>query len=445
MGEWRHDAASDYVPAVLGRVLAILGLLALNGFFVAAEFSVVRSRRSRLEAMARSGDAKARLVLKASASLARLLSASQFGITLASIGIGALAEETLSQTFSRALIVLPLPVKIGAAGLGTFCALSVVTYGHVVFGELAPRGATINNPERVARWLVPALMAFAWVTKPFTWLLNRSADLVLKPFGLKPGSPEENVHSADELRILVEQSQEVGVLERQDAALIEGVFEFSEKNAREVMTPRTEIDALNVTDTLEDALTTVIETQRSRYPVFEETIDNVIGMVLAKDLLPVLRTPPATFTVQSIMRAVHVVPGSREVEEVLADFKRLKAHMAVVLDEYGGTAGIVTMEDLLEEIVGEILDEHDEPDVVSAASSGAEVVVAGSTDIDEFNERFGLDLPDNEYTTISGYVFGALGRLPVVGDRVHAGPATFTVREMDGRRIELLSVERTSA
>ncbi len=430
---------------MLGRVLAILGLLALNGFFVAAEFSVVRSRRSRLEAMARSGDAKARLVLKASASLARLLSASQFGITLASIGIGALAEETLSQTFSRALIVLPLPVKIGAAGLGTFCALSVVTYGHVVFGELAPRGATINNPERVARWLVPALMAFAWVTKPFTWLLNRSADLVLKPFGLKPGSPEENVHSADELRILVEQSQEVGVLERQDAALIEGVFEFSEKNAREVMTPRTAIDALNVTDTLEDALTTVIETQRSRYPVFEETIDNVIGMVLAKDLLPVLRTPPATFTVQSIMRSVHVVPGSREVEEVLADFKRLKAHMAVVLDEYGGTAGIVTMEDLLEEIVGEILDEHDEPDVVSAASSGAEVVVAGSTDIDEFNERFGLDLPDNEYTTISGYVFGALGRLPVVGDRVHAGPATFTVREMDGRRIELLSVERTSA
>ena len=318
---------------MLGRVLAIIALLALNGFFVAAEFSVVRSRRSRLEAMARGGDTKARLVLRATASLARLLSASQFGITLASIGIGALAEETLGTIFEHYFTTIPLPIRIGAAGLGTACALAVVTYGHVVFGELAPRGATINNPERVARWLVPGLVAFAWITKPFTWVLNRSAELVLKPFGLKPGSAEENVHSADELRILVEQSQEVGVLERQDAALIEGVFEFSEKNAREVMTPRTAIDALSVDTGLEETMSFVIETQRSRYPVYEDSIDNVIGLVLAKDLIPVLRDPPPRFTVADVMRPVHVVPGSREVEEVLADFKRLKAHMAVVLDE----------------------------------------------------------------------------------------------------------------
>jgi CBS domain containing-hemolysin-like protein len=433
--------ASHYVPPVLGRVLAIIGLLALNGFFVAAEFSVVRSRRSRLEAMARAGDAKARLVLKATSSLARLLSASQFGITLASIGIGALAEETLSAVFSRAFISLSLPVKLGAVGLGTICALSVVTYGHVVFGELAPRGATINNPERVARWLVPGLVAFAWITKPFTWLLNRSAELVLKPFGLRPGSAEENVHSADELRILVEQSQEVGVLERQDAALIEGVFEFSEKNAREVMTPRTAIDALDVETSLDDAITIVVETQRSRYPMYEDSIDNIVGLVLAKDLIPVLRDAPAGFSLTSIMRPVHVVPGSREVEEVLADFKRLKAHMAVVLDEYGGTAGIVTMEDLLEEIVGEILDEHDEPEPVATANIGEEVLIPGSMNIGELNERFGLEVSDEEYTTIGGYIFGALGRVPVVGDRVSASRAVFVVRKMDGRRVDVLSVE----
>ena len=231
---------------VLGRVFAILGLLALNGFFVAAEFSVFRSRRSRLEAMARAGDAKARIVLRATASLARLLSASQFGITLASIGIGALAEESLSHAFASAFNAVPLPVRIGTAGLGTFCALAVVTYGHVVFGELAPRSAALNHPEEVSRWLVPPLMLFAWLTSPFTWLLNASAEFVLRLFGQKAVDAEENVHSADELRILVEQSQEVGVLERQDAALIEGVFEFSEKNAREVMTPRTAIDALPV-------------------------------------------------------------------------------------------------------------------------------------------------------------------------------------------------------
>ena len=439
--QWRHAAPFGYVPAVLGRVLAIIALLALNGFFVAAEFSVVRSRRSRLEAMARGGDAKARLVLKATASLARLLSASQFGITLASIGIGALAEETLSAVFAHFLVTVPLPVKIGAAGLGTVCALSVVTYLHVVFGELAPRGATINNPERVARWLVPGLVAFAWITKPFTWVLNRSAELVLMPFGLKPGSAEENVHSADELRILVEQSQEVGVLERQDAALIEGVFEFSEKNAREVMTPRTAIDALDIDSALEETMAFVIETQRSRYPVYEETIDNIIGLMLAKDLIPVLRNPPRRFAVRDVMRPVHVVPGSREVEEVLADFKRLKAHMAVVLDEYGGTAGIVTMEDLLEEIVGEILDEHDDAEQPPPVVADADVLVAGTMNIGELNERFALELPDDEFTTIGGYIFGALGRVPVSGDRITASHVVFTVLGMQGRRIETLTVD----
>ena len=203
---------------MLGRVLAIVGLLALNGFFVAAEFSVVRPRRSRLEAMARSGDAKARIVLRATANLARLLSASQFGITLASIGIGALAEESLSHAFASAFGALPLPARIGTATIGTVCALAVVTYGHVVFGELAPRSAALNHPEEVSRWLVPPLMLFAWLTKPFTILLNASAEFVLRLFGQKAVDAEENVHSADELRILVEQSQEVGALAAQRVA-----------------------------------------------------------------------------------------------------------------------------------------------------------------------------------------------------------------------------------
>jgi CBS domain containing-hemolysin-like protein len=427
---------------VLVRILAILALLAVNGFFVAAEFSVVRSRRSRLEAMARAGDAKARLVLRALSHMARLLSASQFGITLASIGIGALAEETLAHAFAQTFGALPVAVRIGSsAGLGTICALAVVTYGHVVFGELAPRAAALNHPEEVARWLVPVLMVFAWLTKPFTWLLNKSADAVLRLVRQKPMSVEENVHSADELRILVEQSQEVGALERQDAALIEGVFEFSEKTAREVMTPRTEIDALDIEATLDEAVDLVVNTHRSRYPVYEESIDNIVGLMLAKDLIPLLRTQPTAFTVRGLMRPVHVVPGSREVEEVLSDFKRLKEHMAVVLDEYGGTAGIVTMEDLLEEIVGEILDEYDEPEQLDKPAQGADVLIPGGMNISELNERFGLDIPDDDFTTIGGYIFGAIGRLPVPGDRVTASHAVFTVRSMDGRRIETLALD----
>jgi CBS domain containing-hemolysin-like protein len=268
---------------------------------------------------------------------------------------------------------------------------------------------------------------------------------VLRTMGVKQQSMEEAVHSPEELRMLVEQSQEGGALEQTDATLIEGVFEFSEKNAREVMTPRTDIDALAVDTSLDDTLTLVEETRRSRYPVYEETIDDIIGLVLAKDLIPILRKPRTEFNVRSIMRPIHVVPGSREVEEVLADFKRLKEHLAIVLDEYGGTAGLVTMEDLLEEIVGEILDEKDEPPEPESRESPDLVLIPGSTNIADLNERFGLNVPEEDYTTIGGFVFGLLGRLPIVGDRVTAGGAIFTVREMEGRRIETLAVDLHSA
>src|SRR5205823_1648894 len=221
---------------------------------------------------------------------------------------------------------------------GAAIALAIITFFHVVFGELAPRGAALSHPESVARWLTPPLLGFAWLATPFTSLLNRSSQVVLRLLGQKAANPEENVHSAEELRMLVEQSQEVGVLQSQDADMLEGVFEFSEKNAREVMTPRTEIDALDIDSTLDETLALVEESGRSRYPVYEETIDNIIGLVLAKDLIPILRSPPPDFSLRSIMRPVHVVPGSREVEEVLSDFKRLKVHMAIVLDEFGGTA-----------------------------------------------------------------------------------------------------------
>jgi len=203
--------------------------------------------------------------------------------------------------------------------------------------------------------------------------------------------------------------------------------------------------------TLDETLALVEETERSRYPVYEETIDDIIGLVLAKDLIPILRKARASgtsqpeFNIRAIMRPIHVVPGSREVEEVLADFKRLKEHLAIVLDEYGGTAGLVTMEDLLEEIVGEILDEKDEPPEPEARESPDLVLVPGSTNIADLNERFALSVPDEDYMTIGGYVFGALGRLPIVGDRVTAGGAVFTVREMEGRRIEMLAVDLHSA
>jgi len=312
----------------------------------------------------------------------------------------------------------------------------------VVFGELTPKTFALNQPERWARYLTPPLLAFAWVMRPFTWLLNRSAVSVMKLLGQRPVPLAESVHSPEELRMLVEQSEEGGAIEEHDAALLDAVFEFSEKNAREVMTPRTEIVAIDATATLDDIIELVSESGLSRYPVYEETIDDIVGIILSKALIPILAHRPAEFTLRPLMRPAYFIPGSREVEDVLADFKRRKEHMAIVLDEYGGTAGIVTMEDLLEEIVGEILDEYDVGEEVDVrTTSTGETIISGATSISEFNEQFGTTIPEEDYTTVGGYIFGALGRLPVAGDRLTSGDVTFIVREMDGRKIDSLGVE----
>jgi CBS domain containing-hemolysin-like protein len=207
------------------------------------------------------------------------------------------------------------------------------------------------------------------------------------------------------------------------------------------MTPRTEIVALEINATLDEAVATISESRRSRFPVYDESIDDIVGLILAKDLIPVLAEPHDTFSLRTIVRPVYFIPGSREVEDVLADFKRRKEHMAIVLDEYGGTAGIVTMEDLLEEIVGEILDEFDIAEEATVHTTTGESLIQGTTNITELNEEFGTMVPDEDYTTIGGYVFGALGRLPAVGDRVVAGGATFRVVEMEGRRIDTLAMD----
>lgn len=431
------------------RLISILALVLLNGFFVAAEFALVRSRRTRLEAMVRGGDKLARIALRATSNISRVLSASQLGVSLASLGLGWIAESTIAIIFESLFEMIPPAMEVSlrftlAAGF----AFAILTYLHVVLGELTPKAAALNNPERFARYLAPPLLAFAWLTKPFTWVLHRSADGLLKLLGQPSAGVEEAVHSPEELRLLVEQSQEGGAIQQGDADMLDAVFEFSEKSAREVMTPRTDIIALDVEAPLDDVLKIVEETGFSRYPVYEDSIDDIIGLILIKDLLRILvplhPNEAGTFTIRSIVRPVHVIPGSREVEDVLADFKRLKEHMAVVLDEYGGTAGVITMEDLLEEIVGEILDEYDTPEDDAdepVLSRAGETIITGSTNIGELNERFGLSVPDEDATTIGGFVFGILGRLPQAGDRVIAGGAIFTVKEMDARRIDTLAVD----
>jgi CBS domain containing-hemolysin-like protein len=426
---------SESPPIFLGLVAVVVLVLA-NAFFVAAEFALVGARRTRLDEMARSGDRKARLARRAVQHLDRYISATQLGITLASLGLGWIGEPALAGLIENGFSWLPGSVAtIATHGVASAIAFMFITVLHIILGELVPKAISLLYPEAVSAWLAAPLMGFTWVMAGPIAVLNGTANRLLRVLGIDPPGETERLHSPEEIRMLVEQSTEGGSLLQKDARLLEGVFEFSEKAAQDVMTPRTQIAALNADLTVEEAADQVAIHGRSRYPVYTESLDEIIGVVHSKDILAALRSRPGQ-TIRVIMRPPLFVPGTREVEDVLADMKRLKTHLAIVLDEYGGTAGLVTMEDLLEEIVGPIYDEHDPQDLTSAPDGAAQL--DGSMTISEFNAEFGANLDDTDYTTIGGYIFGQLGRLPRPGDRVSVGPFTFEVVEMEGRRVKTL-------
>ncbi|HEU5217468.1 MAG TPA: hemolysin family protein [Gemmatimonadales bacterium] len=432
--------------SVLLGIVAVLALVAANAYFVATEFALVSSRKSRLEELIRAGDRKAILAARVIQSLPRYISATQLGITLTSLGLGWVGEPSIAHTIERLFANLPAGVREFAThSLAVVIAFALITSLHIIFGELVPKSIALVKPEQVSRWLAPPLMGFAWVMALPIRLLNGAATRTLHLMGLKSPGEQEQVHSPEELRILVEQSQEWGSLDAQDARMLEGVFEFSEKTAEEVMTPRTDVVAIPADATVEAAADVVAEAQRSRYPVYNETLDEISGIVHAKDVLRAIRQTPGA-RVSTMVRPPLFVPGTREVEDVLADMKRLKTHMAVVLDEYGGTAGVVTMEDLLEEIVGPIVDEFDAAERPSAPAGT--VLLEGAMPISQYNSEYDESLSDADYTTIGGWIFGQLGRLPRVGDRVTAGGHVFEVAEMEGRRVKrvrLLPAERKAA
>jgi CBS domain containing-hemolysin-like protein len=430
-----NDGSWQSVAARLG-VVALLVLA--NAFFVAAEFALVSSRRTRIEAMIRRGDAKAKLARRALLAIDRSISGTQLGITLASLGLGWVGEPTIAHTLEG--LFAPLPgalAPLATHGVAGTLAFLCITFLHIVLGELTPKAVALLYPERTSAWVAGPLLAFTVATNPFIWLLRGSANLVLKLFGLRTPTRLERLHSPEELRMLVDQSAQAGKLDRDDARLLAGVFEFSEKTARDVMTPRTAMAALPATATLAEAADRIAAARRSRYPVSGASLDDIVGIVHAKDVLAALRSPGPPKTLVELMRPAHFVPGTREVEDVLADMKLKSVHMVIVLDEFGGTAGLVTMEDLLEEIVGQIYDEYDRPAELrpSGALPPPGATHTGSLSLAEVNTRCGLSLASEDYSTLGGYLFGKLGRLPMVGDQVAVDGGRFEITAMDGRRV----------
>ncbi|MCL4866270.1 MAG: hemolysin family protein, partial [Gemmatimonadales bacterium] len=422
-----EPATEGSISVIVGLVL-IVALVLANAFFVAAEFALVGARKTRLDELSRAGDRKATLARRAVQSLDRYISATQLGITLSSLGLGWIGEPALAHLIDGGFTWLPEGAQAFATHtVSVAIAFTIITVLHIVLGELVPKAVALLYPEEVSSWLAAPLMAFTWVMAGPIHVLNGTANRLLRMAGVRAPGAHERVHSPEEIRMLVEQSSEGGSLESQDARLLEGVFEFSEKNAEDVMTPRTEMEAIEADLSVEEAADVVAEARRSRYPVFVDSLDEIVGVVHAKNILTAMRQAPGT-SVRQIMRPPLFVPGTREVEDVLADMKRLKVHLAIVLDEYGGTAGLVTMEDLLEEIVGEIFDEYDPAEGVTVDPAGGSTL-EGAMPISEFNAEYATQLDDADYTTLGGFLFGQLGRLPKPGDQIPTGELTFEIVE----------------
>jgi CBS domain containing-hemolysin-like protein len=430
--------ASLSLASIFWRLGFAMLLVAANAFFVAAEFALVGARRTRIEAMARGGNRRARLAESAIEHLDHYISGTQLGITLASLGLGWIGESTIATVISQLFQGLPPPWDIVAThGVAGTIAFAIITFLHIVLGELAPKSTALLFPEAVSMWTAGPLIVFAKIFTPFIIVLNGTANLLLRTVGLRAPRGQERVHRPEEIEMLLTQTFEHGLLREEPVEMIRGVFHLSDTTATEVMTPRTEVLALHIDTGLEQAAEIILSEGHSRYPVYRESMDDIAGVVLARDVWKALREEATSLA--EIVRDVPFVPDTKSVEQLLRDMQAAQTHIAIVIDEFGGTAGIVTIEDLVEEIVGEIEDELDIAEPEFEVADGR-IEFPGRTSIDEVNERYGLTMPDEDYTTVGGFVLGRLGRIARVGDQVTMNGGILRVVAMKGRRIERLAL-----
>jgi CBS domain containing-hemolysin-like protein len=416
---------------LLLELLAVAALILLNAFFVAAEYGLVTSRRTRIEELQHEGNRRAKRVLDLVSDPPRFIAAMQLGVTLTSLGIGALGEHTLTRVFD--------PVM--ATALAVVIAYLLLTFFHVVIGELVPKGIALGHSERTALALAAPVRAFFALAWPLIWVLQRTTNAVLGLLGLEPPGGETEVHSEAELKMLLNVSTERGEIEEGEQEMLYKVFDFADKEAADVMVPRPEVVALSVGLPPEECLRAVMESPYTRYPVYRDSLDDIVGILHVRDLFgAIVDRGLAVVEVEQLVRPAHVVPETKDLAALLTEFRRTNQHMAIVVDEYGGMEGIVTLEDLLEEIVGEIEDEFDLPDESVEQVDEDTIRIDGTFPIDDFNEQFQTELPVEDYHTIAGFVFGQLGRAAQAGDEVSHDGMVFRVEEVEGQRIDKLAV-----
>jgi putative hemolysin len=414
------------------EVVAVLLLVAGNAFFVAAEYALVTARRTRLMELALGGNRRAGMALRIMDDPVRFIGTVQLGITAFSIALGAIGEPLLEHFFD----------PVVATTLSFILAFALVTYLHVTLGELVPKAVALTHNESTALWVALPVEAVYIVTYPLVWFLQQSANAFTRLFGIQPAPAGVVAHTEEDIRHIVAAAEDTGVIEEAEEEMVYKIFDFADKEVHEVMVPRPEVVAISIDLPPQECLAAVIDSPYTRYPVYRGSLDEIVGVLHVRDLFSALYADGIeNVDIGSLVRPAFMVPETKDLAAMLAEFRRANQHLAIVVDEYGSFEGIVTLEDLLEEIVGEIEDEYDLPDESVEQLGDRRIRIDGTFPIDDFNEQFGQELPQDDYHTIAGFVFGALGRAAEAGDEVLWNGLRFQVVDVDGPRIERLEVE----
>lgn len=427
---------SDQVRLLLQLAL-VLFLVLLNGFFVATEFAMVRVRSTRIAQLTEEGNFRAKTAQKVLRNLEAYLSATQLGITLASLGLGWVGESVFAQILKPIINSLHFSTSVLHI-ISSIIAFSLITFLHIVLGEMAPKSLAIRKAEGATLLVARPIQIFFVIFRPAIWLLNISANLILKLLGVPLERDHQQAHTEEEIRMLVEQSHKSGMIDQTELSLFDNIFEFTDRVGREVMVPRVNMVCVYVDDSLETNLETLKESQFTRFPLCGKDKDDIIGIVHIRDVYERI-IQAEDFLLAGIVRPAILVPETMEIKDILQTLQKNKTEMAIVVDEYGGTSGLVTLEDIIEEIVGEIQDEFDD-ERPFFQQKGMETSIDARLLIEEVNDYFHTDIEDDDNDTIGGWVFSRIQEVPKVGKTIEYNGLTFTVQEMDHNSVTRLLV-----
>ncbi|MBI6874520.1 hemolysin family protein [Clostridium aciditolerans] len=425
---------------ILINIIIVFLLVFMNGFFVATEFAMVKVRKSRIETLVFEGDRTAKNTLKVVNDLNSYLSACQLGITLASLGLGWIGEPAVSDMLAPIFKLFHLPEGV-IHSISFILGFAIITAFHIVLGELAPKSLAIISAEKIAMHTALPLIMFYKLTYPIMWAFNHSTNLVLKIFGISQVDEHEAAHTDEEIKLLVEDSYKHGLIDKTELTFVDNIFDFSEKTVKEIMIPRTDMACIFLEDSFDEIIAFALDEQITRYPVCKNSKDNVIGFIHIKDLYK-QKIEGNNQNIEGIIRELKFVPESLSISKLLKIFKQERVQMAIIIDEYGGTAGLVTIEDILEEIVGEIQDEFDEECDEITKNEDGNYIVDGKLVLEDINELLKIDIESENIDTIGGWIYSQLKSYPQVNDKINYEDYEFIILKCDRKRISKVLIKK---